>query len=181
VRFGVSVETTLTEWLSTRAEVNYVQNGGVVQRQVTFDGGATELREVARYRINYLTVPLLAKVEVPGWKDSIRPSLFAGPTLGINVDWHSKSELEEFQTEPQFASFSSGVGPDPIQVGEVRPVMFSAVAGAEIDYRLPSGRAVALEVRYRRGLTAAVGRDVVDRTTARTDAISVGLRYVFSR
>ena len=173
VQFGVSLQAGVTDWLTTRTELNYVQTGGAVRRT------ARGYRESATYRINYLTLPLLAEVRSPWRIGALRPALLVGPALGVTLDWRTQSTVER---APQPLASSGDVSQGPIGIEEVPGAAMAAVGGIELAYALPSGRAVALEVRYRRGLTGAVVReDAVGRSTARTGAVSVGLRYVFSR
>ena len=172
VQFGVSLQTAVTDWLTTRTELNYVQTGGAVRRT------ARGYRELATYRINYLTLPLLAEMRSPWRIGAVHPALFLGPALGVTLDWRTQSTVGRVPGPSFFSDVSQG----PIGIDKVPAAAMAAVGGIELAYDLPSGRTAALEVRYRRGLTSAVVReDAVGRSAARTGAVSVGLRYVFSR
>jgi hypothetical protein len=95
-------------------------------------------------KVSYLDVPVLAKM---GFMHdaSVRPSLFAGPSMALNLSAKSKFEGEgsdiEVDVKDQLNTFDLG---------------FVVGGGVDIPW---SGRSVGLELRYSKGLTNAAGED----------------------
>lgn len=175
-QFGASVQAPVTDWAVARAEVQYRQVGGTIRHETMRFRERHVVRETADYSFHELQIPVLAEARLPEASAALTPSVFAGPALGINLGWTGDSRVEVVERRPE--ALPSDRERDPVSIeGKVRSTTLSAVAGAALAYALPSGREVALEVRYQRGLTGAV---VSNGISAQTGSISVGLRYLFS-
>jgi len=93
-------------------------------------------------KVSYLDVPVLAKMAFMH-DASVRPSLFAGPSMALNLSAKSKFEGEgsdiEVDVKDQLNTFDLG---------------FVVGGGVDIPW---SGRSVGLELRYSKGITNAAG------------------------
>jgi opacity protein-like surface antigen len=175
-QFGAGLQAPVTDWAVVRAEVRYRQVGGTIRHQTIRFRERHVVRETADYSFHELQMPVLAEARLPEASAALTPSVFAGPALGVNLGWTGDSRVEVVERRPE--ALPSDRERDPVGIeGKVRSTTLSAVAGAALAYALPSGREVALEVRYQRGLTGAV---VSNGISAQTGSISVGLRYLFS-
>lgn len=176
VQVGAGVQTPVADWAAARAEVRYRQVGGTVQHQTIRFRERHAVQETADYTFHTLQIPVLAEARLPGSSAAFSPSVFAGPALGINLGWTEDSRTEVLERRPD--ALPSDRKRNPVAInGKVQTTTLSAVAGAELAYALPSGREVALEVRYQRGLTGTV---VSTGRSARLGSLSVGLRVLFS-
>ena len=161
---GVTLRTPLTRWFGVRAALRYVQQGGVVDRELLGPADGP-VDETATFKFDYLAVPVLGEIRSPRRVAGFRPSVYAGPSFGLNV---RSRVTRDYRTIRGTTTFTRKVDAPSDAV--------SVVTGTEIAYRLPNGADVSLDLRYRRGVT-----DVVTRAdaTARLEAIQVGIHYVF--
>lgn len=164
---GVNVRTELKRWLAARTAMNYVQQGGVVKRELI--GPADGLvKETASYRFDYVTMPLLAEAHLPKRTVAgLRPSLYIGPELGVRLRSKAARNHRTVRGEQNFTT----------EV-ETSPAVLSMVSGAELAYPLPTGTEVALSLRYHYGLTGVTG---AQGTGIRLGTIQAGLLIRYAR
>lgn len=164
VQVGVTLRTQLTRWIAVRAALRYVQQGGVVDRE-RLGPADGRVNETAEFKFDYLVLPVLGEIRSPRRFAGFRPSVYAGPSFGLNV---RSRVTRDYRTSRGTRTFTREVDAPSDAV--------SVVTGAEIAYRLPNGADVGLDLRYRRGLM-----DVVTRgdAAARLEAIQGGIHYVF--
>ena len=93
-------------------------------------------------RVSYLDLPVLARY---GFRKNspLRPVLFAGPAVGLNLS--AKSTLE-----------GNGTDVEVDVKDQVNTLDFGLVAGAGVDFVL-GGRTYGLEMRYSKGLSNMAG------------------------
>jgi hypothetical protein len=165
--FGINVRTALTKRITARTAINYVQQGGVVDRTVV--GPADGLvDETAEYRLDYLRLPLLVQVGLPRRTVlGLQPSLYVGPGLGFPV---RARVARTDRTGGGGQRFTTDV--------ETAAVTVSAVAGGEVAYPFPRGGEVALTVRYQYGLTDVTSASCAD---ARLGTLWAGLIVRYAR
>jgi hypothetical protein len=114
-----------------------------------------------QWKINYIEIPLLLKVNMPT-EGKIKPSLYAGPGIGILMS----SKLDEVDAKD--ITKSSNI---------------SLIAGAAVAYQLEKG-AISFEARYDVGL-ATIGKNASDDAGAtepsiKTSDISIMVGYAFA-
>jgi hypothetical protein len=127
------------------------------------------VNETAEHRLDYLTIPLLAEMGLPQQTIlGVRPSLYVGPEVGLNLRARAR---RTYRTRRDRRDYTTEV--------ETPPVVAAAVAGAEIAYRLPKGRKVALDLRYSYGLTNVVTK--AQDANAQLGTIQAGVCYYFSQ
>ena len=73
---------------AVQPELMYIQKGAGQER--TLPDGTTVTRT---FKLDYIEVPILVKLQVP-LEEGITPSVFAGPTLGLNVTAEREDEAE---------------------------------------------------------------------------------------
>jgi hypothetical protein len=110
------------------------------------------------YRLNYLELPLLARVSLPAIEDRFLPFLTAGPMVGILL---SASGEEVPSGEPRDLD------------GVWRTIDFGIIFGAGATVRLSPHDLLGLEVRYDMGLRAIE----YNRDTINNRGILLVLRY----
>jgi hypothetical protein len=120
--------------ISLQPELLYVQKGAQVESEFSL-GGQTQTI-TSTLKLSYLEVPVLGKFDVPV-TGPVSPSLFAGPSIGINLAASQESEAGG-QSESQDVDVS---GTD-----------FGFTVGAGVGVELGVGTA-NLDVRYQLGLS----------------------------
>lgn len=163
---GVGLRAELTDWIAARTALHYVQQGGVVDRELLGPADGP-VNETATFEINYITVPLLAEVHLPRVKATgLRPSVYAGPAIGFNL-W-SKAK-RDYRTVQSTFDFTSDL--------ETPDTVVSIVSGVEVAYLLATGGEVTLDMRYSRGVTDVVAEP--GSGDVHVGSVQVGLGYVF--
>ncbi len=177
---GGSVQVQFADGFILQPELNYVRLGSGIERQV--QGPADGLwEETGQVRLDNLSLPVLAKVYSPGGSGSVRSALFAGPSAGVLL--HSK--VRGTRTPAGCATECRSV----YVTDEVDAVSteLAVEVGAEWTYRFATGRAIALDLRYRHGVTAVVTRDgpefggTGNKGRVQGQALGLGLRFVFAQ
>ncbi len=165
---GVFAQFALTDWLMLQPELTVVERGAVVETQRLGPAdGAQEVRETLKLR--YVTVPLLAKLRGPSW-GRVRPSVFAGPSVGRSMAPSSVSEVQSVMGEKTARSRDVSV----------RQTEVAAVTGVELSYALSDGRSLLFDLRYVCGLTNVVPDETVaPDASIHSRTLSLSLGYVF--
>lgn len=163
---GVTLRAELTPWLAAQTALRYEQRGGVVERDLLGPADGP-VNETAEYKLDYLTVPLLAEARVPQRTVlRLQPLLYAGPALGVNLRSRVEGHRRTLRGE---RTVVRGV--------ETPPVAVSMVTGLGASYPLPNGGDVALDLRYSYGLTNVATGGQSKHVGLRT--IQAGVRYDF--
>ena len=171
---GGFVRVGLADWLAVQPELQYVQKGATLDATIRYtDPQTNEVNPLAEVeqtsRLNYLQLPVLARVRVPGL-GSFQPSVILGPSFGVNL----RSE-----TETNFDSRVDDLEDEHMTVDTDTPeTEWGAVVGGAVAYRLSSGQAVSLDVRYNAGITDVTPEE--GNVSIQNEVISVGLGYTFS-
>lgn len=144
VRLGGFLDLALTDMLGARLEGAYVTKG-----VESADSDVT-------VALDYIEVPLLARVSFPG---AVAPTVFTGPALGIKV----KGELRTPEGDSDYGDL-------------VKPVDFGWAVGAGVAPSV-AGRDLLVEVRYTRGLRSVYDFGDPDDSDSddKNQVISVGL------
>ena len=174
LRAGGFVRVGLTDWLAVQPELQYVQKGATLDATIrSTDPQTDEVEPLAEVdqtaRLNYLQLPVLARLRVPGL-GSFQPSVVVGPSFGVTL---------ESETETDVDSRVDGLEDDHVTVDTDTPkTEWGAVVGGAVAYQLSSGQAVTLDVRYNAGVTD-VSPEEAD-LSIQNEVISVGIGYTFS-
>jgi len=114
---------------------------------------------------NYIELPVLLKFYIPlEGKQTIRPSLYAGPAIGLNV---AASETDQANGQTDNIDLNS----------KTKSIEFSLVFGGGVGFRLGTG-ILDLSLRYTVGLTTLDNSGQNLTVTTGTFAIVAG--YAFS-
>ena len=140
LHFGGFVEIPVSGNFVVMPEVNYDQWGGQEE-----GGGVT-----AKYNLDYINVPILAKFNIAGF------GIYAGPQVGFLLS--SKIKVDDLE--------------EPIE--NMKKTDFGAVVGAE--YNLAYG--IFLSARYNLGLTR-INEESTDDDYAKNSAITFGVGIKF--
>jgi hypothetical protein len=122
--------------IAVQPELMYIQKGASQER--TLPDGTTVTRTI---KLDYIEVPVLVKLQVP-LEEGITPSVFAGPTLGLNV-----TAVQEFEPEID-RFFESGDISDGVSGTD-----FGLALGGGIDIDSPVATLMG-DIRYGLGLTS---------------------------
>jgi len=137
VAAGVSVSYDLLPGITLQPELLYVQQGGRWDVNV-LDGGAIVSNAELTWQLNYLQVPVLARVNLP-LLGAFLPTLIAGPALSVKTA--STYELEEGD-----AMISSG------DVDDLASTDLSLIVG--VGFKVGAGPAgFVVDARYNLGST----------------------------
>ena len=108
------------------------------------------------YKYDYIQVPVLAKVNI-SMDGSLRPSIFLGPALGVNIRAKHKYEnVVEFEDD----------------IENVRTTDFGLVFGAGVNIG-----SATIDARYNLGLTTTDNSE--DESDVKNSVISIMLGYSF--
>lgn len=137
VAAGVSVSYDLLPGITLQPELLYVQQGGRWDVNV-LDGGAIVSNAELTWKLNYLQVPVLARVNLP-LLGAFLPTLIAGPALSVKTA--STYEIEEGD-----ALISSG------DVDDLVSTDLSLIVG--VGFKVGAGPAgFVVDARYNLGST----------------------------
>jgi len=120
-------------------ELMYIQKGSQRENDV---GGTTITTTT---KLDYIEVPVLAKLAIPT-DGLVSPTVFAGPTVGININAKRESEGGGQTSTSDISDSVSGTD-------------FGVALGAGVDYTLNAGT-ISFDVRYELGLTSVDDTDV---------------------
>ena len=151
---AIFVEIPLTNGLSLRPELGFVQSGAGVALGTSFSlvGVNMPIGGTVRQRNTYVQAPLLLKYEF-GNENAVKPYLIAGPTLGYLVDAKvvSRANLLVFRTAPVKVNIGTGMF-NRFEVG--------GAVGAGLTFDLGASK-LFVEGRYERGFTRVYDTPVV--------------------
>lgn len=146
LHIGGLAEFPITKSFSVMPEINFDQLGG----QESQDLGPLGTIE-AKYMLNYISVPVLAKYNAGGL------GIYAGPQIGLLVNAKGKVGNEKSDIKDQ-----------------LKATDFSAIFGAE--YNLPHGFFVS--ARYNLGLTKNNDQATSnDYTRSRSITVGLGIKF----
>lgn len=150
--FGVFLTIALTDLVALQPEVSWTQKGAE----------ESEPWVTARLKLEYVEVPLLARVTTP-WGRLVKGYGVAGPALALR--FRCQAELDEERAGRGVSSFDCD---DPFFQGQldIKSTELSAVVGGGLGFALGRGQIVA-DLRYTLGLSSiddsAAQKDVKNR------------------
>ena len=148
---GIYGQIGFTPTISPRAELLYVQKGGVIEN---FTSG----NEDVAYSLNYIEIPVLAKVNVPVVRQ-VFPSLYLGPYIGFAV---SRSITVDGDDVP-------GTNPED----RFNTTDYGLTIGTDVDFSF-AGRNLVLSARYDWGLANVSADDSSEEVGTSTFMITLG-------
>jgi opacity protein-like surface antigen len=142
---GIALSYDLVPGLTLAPELLYVQQGGKYDVNLV-DGGMVVGSGELTWDLDYLQVPVLAKLNLPV-VGALLPNLFAGPAFAFNV----KSDY----------TLESDSGDETGEVDDIKSTDLSLIVG--IGMKVGAGPAgVDVELRYNHGLTDINDSDAAD-------------------
>ncbi|MFH1039258.1 MAG: outer membrane beta-barrel protein [PVC group bacterium] len=134
---GVFLRWLLSESFTVQPELLYTMKGAEYSED--YRGSRLEIT----LKMDYLELPVLAKYVFPvGW--SVKPHVFAGPSVGIKIGDDLKARYQGQSTAI------------PESVADLSDFEFGLVAGGGFDIPLDSGL-INLDIRYCTSVTGAFG------------------------
>ena len=127
--------------IAVQPELMYIQKGASQER--TLPDGTTVTRTI---KLDYIEVPVLVKLQVP-LEEGITPSVFAGPTLGLNVTAEAEAEAEGESAREDISSATEDISDD------VSGTDFGLALGGGVDVELNNVTLMG-DIRYGLGLTS---------------------------
>ena len=150
---GVFMTYNITEIFAIQPEVLFSMKGA----------SQDTLSTTVSLKFNYIEIPLLFKVTLPT-EGKIKPSLYAGPALGILMSANAEVGGVSADIKDQMKSTDIGI-----------------LAGAGIGYQMENGSLLSLEVRYEVGMTSIVDTGDSDvGADVKNSVISVMVGYGFA-
>lgn len=140
--------------IAVQPELMYIQKGA--SQEETFNG--TTVTQTVK--LDYIEVPVLVKLQVP-LEEGITPSVFAGPTLGLNVTAEAEAEAEGESATEDISDDVSGTD-------------FGLALGGGVDIDFPFGTLMG-DIRYGFGLTSIDDSGEYDSVRNRGFMITAGL------
>ena len=140
---GAVVNFGMSNWFSVQPEFLYSQKGYEVIGQISADEPVEDT--YMKLRMNYLEVPVLAKLSFGGEK--LRAFLTAGPSVGYWVSGKSEWAYFGHEGKKDYAfreDYKNGIKENRLDIG--------ANVGVGVAYDLGAG-ALNLDVRYGLGLS----------------------------
>lgn len=120
-------------FVAVQPELMYIQKGA--SQEQTINGTAV----TATVKLDYIEVPFLVKLQAP-LEEGITPSVFAGPTLGLNVNAEAVGEAEGESVTEDISDDVSGTD-------------FGLALGGGVDIDFSAGTLMG-DIRYGLGLTS---------------------------
>lgn len=121
---GAFMNYRLHEMFVIQPEVFYAMKGWEVE---------PEGLDAITVKMDYVDIDVLAKLTVP-MEGMIKPCVFAGPYLGINI------------------TADQEVGDESQEIENAKSTDFGVVLGAGVDFEMENGIIIILDVRYSLGL-----------------------------
>ena len=117
----------------------------------------------AEMKLDYIEIPLLLKFLIPIKDSGVRPSIFAGPSIGFNMSAKSKIEAggQTFEED----------------IEDVASTDFGLVFGGGIGFPVGNGE-LGLDIRYILGLSTI--DDSAEKADIKNSVINFNLYYGFS-
>lgn len=149
---GVTGTFRLSHVFGIQPELLFAQKGA----KISTDGGEGTIK------VNYLEVPVLARVEFTPESGSVRPFLMAGPSLALKVGCSIAASSQGVS-----ASIGCDDALDAGGIGSIKSVDVGAAVGGGLDILMGTWD-LSLGVQYDHGLTSPL-----DGSNAKNKAISV--------
>jgi hypothetical protein len=143
-----------SKMFAIQPEAYYIMKGA------TYSEGGAKLT----ISLDYIEVPLLFKFLIPVEGSNIRPSIFAGPSVGFNMTAKSKFEYEGESEEYDFKD-------------DTKSTEFSIAFGGGIGFMVGKNE-LGVDVRYIMGLTTI--DDSSDPLDLKNNVINVNAYFGFS-
>jgi hypothetical protein len=157
VYVGIYYRARILSWLTLQPEVDFTIKGGEVPL-----GGITTSLNSLQLDVGVLEIPLLLKVAPPYRRERLRPFVFGGASLGLEVGCtRTFAGATQVRSVECSGSETLTFGPDTVVVSplEIPSPEASWIVGAGIQWELKD-ISIGLEARYQRGL-----RQVLDLPT----------------
>lgn len=167
---AIFLDIPLSDRVSFRPEVAYVQKGFAVKEGFNLNLGAFDLPVDARisYQSNTIEVPLLAKINLTD--GAIQPYIIAGPAVSYAVDGRVRTRATALVTTRPFdVDVNYGGMLNRWDVGAVGGLGFAMDAGAGKFF---------IEGRYTQGFSRQVQLPVVN-VSVRNRGVAVSMGYSF--
>jgi hypothetical protein len=171
IMLGLSANIVVTERFSIQPELLYTQKGTRIEEESVDGEFSYFVKSVLK--LNYLELPILARIAFPMSSNSVVPFIYGGPAIGVNVGCRVKYEfhLPPFGSESGSSRCYTEIEGEELELARINPVEFGVVLGGGITFRNFS-----LGVRYGRGLTN-ISNELGD-DDAKNSVLSVVGRYV---
>jgi hypothetical protein len=114
-----------------------------IQAEYLFSMKGAEWSDIIKFNFNYMEIPLLLKINIPT-EGKIKPSLYAGPALGILMS--AKAEVMSIGVDVDIKDY-------------VKSTNLGLVAGAGVGYEMENKGLLFLEARYEIGMPI-IARDM---------------------
>lgn len=158
--FGAFLNYRINSQFSIQPEFLYVKKGAKVKgtgSQTFTEFGSISYSVTEKLNLTYLEIPVLAKFSIPT-QGKIRPSLFAGPAMGVKLSGEYDLQLVMTAVGDGVETVRWTGKPD---ISNMKSTDFGLVFGGDVDIAL--GRAsLILDVRYTMGLSGQF--DKIDLT-----------------
>jgi hypothetical protein len=147
----------LSSMFAIQPEVYYSMKGAT--DKMDFNGATVDLT----YTLDYIEIPVLFKLLIPLQGSNIKPSIFAGPSLGINTTAKIKAEYQGESEEED--------------IEDVKSTDFGLQFGGGIGFPIGKGE-LGVDIRYILGLSTI--DDSAEEADVKNNVINVNLYYGFS-
>ena len=164
------LDIPLSDRVSFRPEIAYVQKGFVVKEGFDFNLGQIPLSVGARiaYQSRNIEIPLLAKINLTD--GSVQPYIIAGPAVSYALDGRIRTRATAlFTTQPYDVALNYGDMLNRWDVGAVGGLGLSMDAGAGKFF---------IEGRYTHGFTRQVQAPIIN-VNVRNRGIAASIGYSF--
>ena len=148
---GLFVGKHISDQIGFRVEGLYVQKGDKEDVEVT-PGNTVEVVN----KLDYIEFPILFVYNLTN-SETMAFNIFAGPTLGFNINAQSEAD-----------------GGESVDIDNVQSFEFGAAIGAGLEKKMAGGKAFGIDARYSLGATSVI--DVED-VSVKNRGIGVMLSY----
>ena len=140
---GFYLTYSISEMFAIQPEILFTTKGATYQEEIY------DVTLKASVNLSYIDIPVLAKLLIPT-QSSIKPSIFAGPYVGINLSGKSRIEIDGEAEEED--------------IEDLKDYDLGLIIGGDIDFKpafLGKG-SITVDIRYALGLTTLSEEEDVD-------------------
>ena len=171
--FGGFITYEVNEMLSLQPEFLFTMKGVKFDYEETYeeDGYESYEKSEGTWNLNYLEIPVLAKLKIP-MEGNIKPNVFLGPALGINISATHDSDYEYWVKDENGSIIYENSGNDDGDIEDIKGVDFGIVFGVGVEF----GK-IIVDARYNLGLSTIADREGDPKI--KNSVISLMLGYSF--
>lgn len=163
---------SINDMFSIQPEILFTMKGMKIdyEETETDDNWEYYAKSEGSWKLNYLEIPVLAKLNIP-MESSVKPNIFLGPALGINLSATYDMDYEWWEKEDGVI-VEEGSESEDGDIEDIKGADFGLIFGAGVEF----GK-ITVDARYNLGLTTI--DDSEEEADVKNSVISIMVGYSF--